>query len=104
LILTDSDSQQPEINPILVKAVAKSYLWNKQILSGEIKNGTEIQERENFKVYTYVGNILDLRFLAPDIVESILNGTQSKDLTIKDLFKIKTLDWHEQRELLKIRF
>lgn len=103
LILTDSDTQQPEINPILVKVIAKSYWWNKQILSGEAKNGIEIQKRENLKSYAYVANILDLRFLAPSIVESVLNGTQSRNLTIKDLFKIKTLNWVRQRkELLNI--
>lgn len=98
LILTDSYTQQPEINPILVKAMAKSYLWNKQLLSGEVKSGAEIQKRENLKAYGYIANILDLRFLAPNIVESILNGTQPRNLTIKDLFKIKTLDWNKQRK------
>ena len=96
LILTDSDTQQPEINPTLVKAIAKSYLWNKQLLSGEVKNGAEIQKRESLKSYAYVANILDLRFLAPSIVESILNGTQPRNLTIKDLFEIKTLVWERQ--------
>lgn len=102
LILTDSDMQQPEINPQLVKALAKSYLWNKQILSGEVKNGAEIQKRENLKSKTYVNSIIDLKFLAPDIVEQILNGTQPKDLTVQKLFNIKTLDWAEQKRLLKI--
>jgi len=99
LILTDSDSQQPEINPILVKAIAKSYLWNKQILSGEVKNGAEIQKRENLKSYAYVANILDLRFLAPNIIEQILNGNQPRNITIKNLFKIKNLDWNDQNNI-----
>lgn len=102
LILTDSNMQQPELNPQLIKAIAKSYLWNKQILSGEIKSGAELQKRENLKSYGYVANILDLRFLAPDITEAILNGTQPRDLTMKDLFNCKTLDWNEQRRILKI--
>ena len=102
LILTDSDMQQPEINPQLIKAIAKSYLWNKQILSGEVKNSIEIKEKENLKSKTYVNSIIDLRFLAPEIIEQILNGTQPKDLTVQKLFNIKTLDWAEQRELLKI--
>ena len=104
LILTDSDTQQPEINSILVKAIVKSYLWNKQLLSGEVKNGAEIQQRENLKFYAYVANILDLRFLAPDIVESILNGIQPRDLTIKDLFNVKTLDWDKQRKVLNYEY
>lgn len=96
LILTDSDIKQPEINPQLIKAIAKSYLWNKQLLSGKVKSGAEIQKREKQKSYAYIANILELRFLAPSIVESILNGTQPRNLTIKDLFKIKTLNWCEQ--------
>lgn len=102
LILTDSGAQQPEMNPALVKAIAKSYFWNKQILSGEVKNGAEIQKRENLKSYGYVANILDLMFLAPCITESILNGTQPRDLTTKKLFKCKTLDWNEQKRILKM--
>lgn len=102
LILTDSDMKQPEINPILIKAISKSYLWNKQLLSGEVKSGVGIQKKEGLKSYGYVANILDLRFLAPDIIEAILNGTQSRDLTIKDLFKVKTLCWRGQRAILKM--
>jgi len=102
LILTDSDMQQPEINPTLVKAIAKSYLWNKQLLSGEVKNSIEIQKRENLKSNTYVKSILDLRFLAPDIIETILKGTQPKEISIQKLFNVKTLDWTEQRKLLNL--
>lgn len=102
LILTDSDTHETETNPTIVKALAKSYLWNKQLLSGEVKSGAELQKRENLKSYGYVANILDLRFLAPDITEAILNGTQPLSLTIKSLFNCKTLDWSEQRRILKI--
>ena len=100
LILTDLNTQQQEINPMLVKAIAKSYLWNNQLFSGEVNSGAEIQKREKFKSYGYIANILDLRFLAPDIIESILNGVQPRNLTIKDLFKVKTLCWKEQRAIL----
>lgn len=102
LILTDSDMQQPEINPQLIKAIAKSYLWNKQILSGEVKDSIEIQKREGYKKPSYIQNILNLRFLAPDVVEAILNGTQHRDLSVQQLFAVKTLDWNEQRKVLNI--
>lgn len=100
LILTNSDIQQHEINPQLVKAIAKSYLWNKQILSGQVKDSIEIQKREGHKKPRYIQNILNLRFLAPDIVEAILNGTQRRDLSLQQLFVVKTLDWKEQHKVL----
>lgn len=92
LILTDSNIQEPEINLILVKAIAKSYLWNKQILSDE--------KIKDFTISSYVKKVINLRFLSPKIIESILNGTQQRDLTIQNLFDIKTLDWEEQEKIL----
>lgn len=100
LILTDSNMKQPEINPQLVKAIAKSYLWNKQLLSGEVKDFKGIKEREGHKDSRYIVNVINLRFLAPDIIEPILNGTQSRDLSLQKLFSIKTADWSEQRKIL----
>jgi site-specific DNA recombinase len=100
LIISDSKRQESNINPLLIKAIAKSFSWNKLLLSGEVKSSTDIQKRENLKTNTYVKYILRLRFLAPDIVESILNGTQPKDMTIEKLFKVNTLDWAEQRKVL----
>jgi len=47
-----------------------------------------------------IKEVLRLKFLAPDIVETILNGTQPKDLTADKLRKIKTLDWQEQKKQL----
>lgn len=100
LILTDSDTLQPEINPQLVKAIAKSYLWNKKLLSGEVKDYAEIKRNEGHKDSRYIVNVINLRFLAPDIVESILNGTQRRDLSLQRLFSIKTPDWNDQRKIL----
>jgi len=56
---------------------------------------------EKFGSKTYIKNILELRFLTTDIVEEILNGTQPRDLTVAKLFNIRTLDWDEQRRILK---
>jgi len=100
LILTDSNTPQPEINPTLIKAIAKSYLWNRQLLSGEVKDFKGIQKREGHKDSRHIVNIINLRFLAPDIIESILNGTQRRDLSLQKLFSIKTLDWSEQFRIL----
>lgn len=102
LILTDSNSQKPVINTQLVNAIAKSFYWDKLLASGQVKNAVEIQKMENLKSGTYIKSILNLRFLAPNIIEQILEGKQSRDLTLDKLFKVKTLDWNEQRNLLKI--
>jgi site-specific DNA recombinase len=70
------------------------------LLSGEANSTADIQRMENHRDKKYIKEILRLRFLATDIVESIFNGKHPRDLTIKKLVNIKTLDWDEQRKLL----
>ena len=50
----------------------------------------------------YVARLLPLAFLAPDIVTSVLAGTQPVHLTTEMLTRRANLplDWEEQRALL----
>ncbi len=87
-------------NMQLIKAITRSFLWNEQILSGERTSIQQIGDEHSISSTTYITRILRLRFLAPDIIESILEGTQPADWTVEKLFAIKTLDWHKQRQTL----
>jgi hypothetical protein len=57
---------------------------------------------ENLKDNTYVKDVLRLRFLAPDIIDRILNGTNPSDWSVQKLLKLRNLDWIEQRKLLTV--
>ena len=49
----------------------------------------------------YVGVILRLAYLAPDVMEAILNGRQPIELTLARIHKIDMpLDWPGQRSAL----
>ena len=48
----------------------------------------------------YAGRILQFAFLAPDIVEAILEGRQPPDLTVQKLLRGLPLGWAEQRRRL----
>ena len=80
--------------------IAKSYYWHDLMIEGKVKSSTDILKIENEFNLTYIKYILGLRFLAPDIIETIINGKQPRDLTFKKLIDIKTLDWEEQRKIL----
>jgi hypothetical protein len=97
-VIIGSSSAGKNIN--LIKAIARSFLWNEQLLSGEKTTIKHIADDNNINSATYITRVLRLRFLSPDILESILNGTQPPNWTIEKLFKIKTLEWNEQRMLL----
>lgn len=102
LIISDSENKEINFNTQMINAIAKSFYWNKLLLSSEARIIEDIQKLENLKSKTYVGNVLQLKFLAPDIIEKILNGKNPKDLTIENLFNIKTLNWAKQRKALNL--
>jgi hypothetical protein len=49
---------------------------------------------------TYVGRVLQLTLLAPDIVESVLCGCQSPGVQMSKLMRGFSLEWTAQRALL----
>jgi site-specific DNA recombinase len=49
---------------------------------------------------SYVGQVLPLAFLAPDIVEAIICGQQPTELKVEQLLTSLPLDWCGQRQIL----
>lgn len=87
-------------NMQLVKAISRSYLWHEQLINGEVESIAEIRRREELSDTSYVAKIMRLRFLAPDIIERILSGTQPAHWTIAKLFEVKAIEWASQRQHL----
>ena len=71
------------------------------MLSGNAKSLRDIARAEAV-TDRYVSHVMPLAFLAPDIVEAILFGTQTVDLSVEKLTKRITLPlgWGDQRTLL----
>jgi hypothetical protein len=79
----------------LINALGKSYRWNHMLAKGE-KTVSELAE--DYKVSrSYVSRMINLMQLAPDIIESILEGSQLKDLRLKDLMKQFPICWELQK-------
>ena len=100
LIVNDGQTQKYNINPFLVKVIAKGYYWNKLLDEGKVKTIKEITEFEKDCNFDYIKRAIRLNILSPRIVESILSGTQPKDLTVMKLYNVKSLDWKEQEKIL----
>jgi DNA invertase Pin-like site-specific DNA recombinase len=83
----------------LIKAIARVHQWPKQIISGAFKGRHSIAQITGIEE-RYAGRILQCAFLAPDIVEAILNGRQPANLTVQKLLKAVPLAWMEQRKCL----
>jgi site-specific DNA recombinase len=98
------DSQAPvnsPPDPRLCRLVAKANLWFRQLETKEMSSIRTIARHERVHECDVSRN-LRLAFLAPDIVEAILDGCQPVDLTAERLRRLPQLpaDWNSQRHLL----
>jgi len=88
------------VDPVLVSTLAKAYSWFKQLAADAISiHDIAVQHHHPA---SEISRLLPLAFLAPDIVEAIMDGRQPPALTAKHLkrFDELPLDWRQQRKLL----
>jgi site-specific DNA recombinase len=88
--------------PALARAVARAHQWVERILLGDASHQREIA-REAGLNERYVSRIISLAFLAADLTEAILNGTEAPHLSLDSIPVHISIDWNEQRASLKQR-
>ena len=71
-------------DPALIKAVAKAHTWNRTLIAGKARSVRALA-RDIGVTNRYVRKLLPLAFLAPDIIEAILDGRQPRDLALETL-------------------
>ena len=102
-VVPSSVSVRPRarVDSTLVKALARAHRWKRLLESGTYASISELAAAEKID-RGYLGRILHLTLLAPDIVEAILDGRQPAELGLPRLMKPFPVDWSEQcRELAR---
>lgn len=89
------------IDSAMVKAIARAFRWREMLENGTHATIAEIAAAEKIND-SYVGRVLRLTLLAPDIVEAILNGRQPAGLQLPALMKPLPIDWGAQRRQLGV--
>jgi hypothetical protein len=84
------------VDSAMVKATARAFRWREMLENGTYITIREIAAAENINE-SYVGRVLRLTLLAPDLVEAILGGRQPAGLQLEELLKRFPVDWREQR-------
>jgi site-specific DNA recombinase len=98
LVPPDSATEVPARPvPSLIKAITCAHEWPEKIIRGELTGLRSIAKLTSLDEH-YAGRILNCSFLAPDIVEAILDGRQPTDLTVQKLLRSLPLAWAEQRQ------
>ena len=87
------------IDNAMVKAIARAFRWREMLENGTHATIAEIAAAEKINE-SYVGRVLRLTLLAPDIVEAILGGRQPAGLQLEDLMRRFPVLWTEQRSAL----
>jgi len=83
--------------PSLIKAIARAYGWYEKVVQGNAFDMRSLAQQARL-TERYVGKVFGSAFLAPDIIESILEGRQPHDLNFEKLCQEVPLSWAEQRE------
>jgi site-specific DNA recombinase len=104
LVVGDHNRSAATVDLPLLKAVARAHRWFDEISTGKSSSLAEIAAREALAV-RYVGRLIRLAFLAPDIVESIVEGRQPTSLTVEALTRHieMPLEWRSQRAVLNMQ-
>ena len=85
-------------DPALVKALARAFRYQRLLDEGRYASISEMAAAERID-RGYLGRVLQLTLLAPDIVEAILDGRQPGDLGLPALMEPIPSAWDEQRAM-----
>jgi hypothetical protein len=82
-------------DPALVKALARAFRYQRLLDEGRYASISEMAAAERIE-RGYLGTLLRLTLLAPDIVEVILDGRQPEEMSLPGLMTSFPVEWHRQ--------
>jgi hypothetical protein len=83
------------VDNAMVKALARAFRWRDMLESGEYATIREIATAEKINE-SYVGRVLRLTLLAPEIIEAIMGGRQPAGLQLDALMQRFPTNWGGQ--------
>ena len=90
--------QRARVDNAMVKAIARAHRWRRLLESGEYGSITDLAAAEKIN-QSYVCRVLRLTLLAPDVVEAILDGRHTAEMTLATMMEPFPVGWQEQRLL-----
>lgn len=100
-VLLSAQMTKTETDQALIKAIVRAFQWTKTMETEGITQ-KELAKREHINC-GYLGKIMRLTILAPDIIQAILEGKQPTYLTVDTFMRnVIPYRWDEQR--IKFKF
>ncbi len=94
--LTPEEPVEVRTNEPLALTIARAHRWRELLDENHFESASELARSLGLS-HAYVGRLLRLTLLAPDIIEAILYGTEPSGLSIAMLAALP-LSWQDQRE------
>jgi hypothetical protein len=77
---------KPRRDDTLIGAFVRARRWQRMLETGQVPSTRQLAEKEKINA-SLLARILRLTLLAPDIVETVLDGRQPNGLLLADLMK-----------------
>jgi site-specific DNA recombinase len=103
LVMNGDRGKAPKADPALLKAIARAHRWFDDLATGRAASMAEIGKSEGLPK-NYVSWLIRLAFLAPEIVETIIQGNHPAELTAQTLITRRIdlpLQWQAQKAALR---
>lgn len=81
----------------VLRAIGRTWNWRRKLESGKVSTIADIARTEKI-TDQYVGRVLRLAYLAPDVLEKLLIHRIAPTLSLTDLIAVAGLPWEEQIE------
>ena len=89
------------VDPPLVKALSRAFRYQRLLDEGRYASISEMAKAERIE-WGYLGTLLRLTLLTPDLIEAILDGRQPHGLGLPKLMKPLPSAWADQRAALAV--
>ena len=103
LVVNGDRGKAQKADPALLKAIARAHRWFDDLVTGRAASMAEIGKREGLPK-NYVSWLIPLAFLAPDIVEAIIQVNHPPELPAQTLITRRIhlpLQWQAQKTTLQ---
>jgi len=88
----------PKVDNVMVKALARAFRWRKLLEAGTHATIDDLAGAEQINP-SYVSRLLRLTLLAPDIVETVLDGRQGAGVSLATLMEPFPVEWERQHRV-----
>jgi len=102
LVIEADGGVSAKVDQVLLKAVARAHWWFAELVTGRAASMVAIAKREGVGKQ-YVSRLMRLAFLAPELVERIVEGRQPPELTAQSLLTSRVdlpPSWAAQKQAL----